>query len=85
MAAGTEMERFGSIPAETMRKLMQGADNQLPTVSSSDNGKALLVKSGKWAKSKLPDALPSVTTADNGKVLMVVNGEWAVADLPTGN
>ena len=84
MAADTPMARLDSIPAETMEKMIEGADNQLPKVTSTDNGKALLVKSGKWAKGDLPEELPAVTAEDNGKVLMVVEGEWAVASLPTG-
>lgn len=31
-----------------------GATNELPKVSSSDNGKVLTVVSGKWAKAALP-------------------------------
>lgn len=31
-----------------------GATNELPKVTSSDNGKVLTVVSGKWAKAALP-------------------------------
>lgn len=81
MAANTEMARLDSVPAETLEKMISGADNQLPKVTSTDNGKALIVKSGKWAKQDIPSQLPEVTADDNGKVLMVVDGEWAVASL----
>ena len=84
MAANTEMARLDSIPADTLEKVMKGADNQLPSVTSADNGKALIVKNGKWAKMELPVELPDVSAEDDGKVLMVGNGEWAVARLPTG-
>lgn len=80
MAANTEMARLDSVPAETLNKMIDGAENQLPKVSSSDNGKALLVKSGKWSKQPISQ-LPAVTAEDNGKVLKVVDGEWAVASL----
>lgn len=51
---------------------------ELPTVSASDNGKALMVANGVWAKSDIPTELPEVSATDNGKVLKVVDGEWAV-------
>ena len=81
MAANTPMARLDSIPAETMDKILEGADNQLPSTSSTDNGKFLGVYQGKWAKRTLPTELPEVTAEDNGKVLMVVDGEWAAVEL----
>lgn len=48
----------------------------LPAVTSSDNGKSMVVKSGAWEKD---DILPAVTTSDNGKILKVVSGKWAAA------
>lgn len=55
----------------------------LPSVSSSDNGKALLVSAGKWQKGTLPTELPAVTSADAGKVLTVnAEGQWVAAALP---
>lgn len=53
----------------------------LPFVSSSDNGKALVVSSGVWSAQTIA-TLPTVTAADNGKVLMVKNGAWSVESLP---
>ena len=55
----------------------------LPAVSSTDNGKTLLVKSGKWQKAAIPSQLPSVTADDNGDILTVVEGAWAKAT-PSG-
>lgn len=81
MAANTEMARLDSVPAETLEKMLKGADNQLPETSSSDNGKFLGVYQGKWAKRTLPTELPAVTAEDNGKVLMVVDGVWTAAEL----
>lgn len=81
MAANTEMARLDSVPAETLEKMIKGADNQLLDTSSSDNGKFLGVYQGKWAKRTLPTELPEVTAEDNGKVLMVVDGEWAAVEL----
>lgn len=51
---------------------------ELPSVSSTDNGKLLTVVSGKWAKAAAPAELPAVTADDNGKVLKVANGAWGV-------
>ena len=56
---------------------------ELPSVSSSDNGKILKVTSGAWAKGDAPTELPSVTTSDNGKILKVTSGAWAKGDAPT--
>lgn len=51
---------------------------ELPSVSSTDNGKLLTVVSGKWAKAAAPTELPTVTADDNGKVLKVADGAWGV-------
>ena len=64
-------------------KLVGASVTELPTVSASDNGKALMVKSGKWQKNDIPSQLPTVSASDNGKVLMVVEGVWAAAELPS--
>ena len=58
-------------------------DSNLPAVSASDNGKALLVAEGVWAAGALPAELPAVTAADAGKVLTVnAEGQWVAAALP---
>ena len=62
--------------------ITSGATAELPAVSGSDNGKALLVSSGKWQKGAIPAELPSVSATNNGQVLTVVEGAWAAADLP---
>lgn len=54
---------------------------ELPSVSGADNGKVLLVSSGKWQKGALAKELPAVTADDNGKVLKVVDGAWAAATI----
>lgn len=57
---------------------------ELPTVSSSDNDKVLMVSNGAWAAGTF-SGLPSVSSSDNGKVLTVVSGAWAAASLPLYN
>ena len=57
---------------------------ELPKVTSTDNGDALIVDGGKWTKKAIPSQLPEVTApTDNGKVLTVVNGAWAKASAYT--
>ena len=57
--------------------LVDAVKAELPTVSSTDNGKALVVSSGKWQKGTI---LPSVSTSNAGKVLAVDNqGKWAAS------
>lgn len=59
-------------------------DANLPAVSNTDNGKILMVSSGKWNKAAMPTELPAVTSADEGKVLTVnSSGEWVAAALPS--
>ena len=66
-------------------KLVGAAVTELPSVSGSDNGKALLVSGGKWQKGAIPSQLPAVTAADAGKVLTVdSSGNWVAAALPSG-
>jgi len=56
------------------------AGDHLPAVTSSDNGKALLVSGGKWEKGAFPSQLPAVTSTDSGKILTVnSSGEWVAA------
>lgn len=69
--------------AEEMKKITGAAVTELPEVTASDNGKALLVSGGAWGKGSLPTELPAVTSADAGKVLTVSeDGEWVAAALP---
>lgn len=82
MGATTEFARLDMVEKEKINAILDA--QTLPSTSSSDNNKVLMVSSGKWAKKALPSDLPTVTASDNGKVLMVVDGEWAVAALPTG-
>lgn len=69
------------IACDTDGKFKASTANELPTVSGSDNGKALVVKSGSWSVETIA-TLPAVTASDNGKVLMVKNGAWSVESLP---
>lgn len=58
----------------------------LPSVTTSDEGKALVVDSnGNWVAGvpDVPDELPAVTSADNNKILKVTNGAWGVGNAPT--
>ena len=56
------------------------AGDHLPAVTSSDNGKALLVSGGEWTAADIPAQLPAVTSADSGKILTVnSSGEWVAA------
>ena len=54
-----------------------GLGIELPSVSATDNGKALIVSGGKWTASTIPAQIPAFTADDNGKVLMVVDGALA--------
>lgn len=74
MGATTEIARLDLVEKDKINAILDA--QTLPNTSSSDNGKVLKVKSGKWAKVAL-DELPPVTADDNGKVLMVVDGAWA--------
>lgn len=51
----------------------------LPSVTSADNGKALLVINGAWGKGVIA-VLPAVTSADDGKILKVEKGAWTLGD-----
>ena len=78
MSTTSHYQVYGTLPTLTEEEKENIlTSKELPSVSNSDNGKALMVKSGKWAKSDIPSQLPAVTAEDNGKVLKVVDGVWA--------
>lgn len=79
--ANTEFARLDSVEKDKIEAILDAPN--LPSVSSTDNGKILKVANGKWAKGNETVELPAVTADDNGKVLIVVEGVWAVADIPT--
>lgn len=58
-------------------------ENELPAVTTSDNGDVLTVVSGAWAKAAPSGGLPAVSASDNGDVLTVVEGAWQKA-APSG-
>lgn len=78
--ANTEFTRLDSVEKDKIEAILEAPN--LPSVSSTDNGKILKVANGKWAKGNETVELPAVSADDNGKVLMVVEGAWAVAELP---
>lgn len=75
-----------AIAVEALAEKLVGVDvTELPAVSASDNGKALMVSGGKWGAGAIPSQLPAVTAADAGKVLTVnAEGQWVAAALPEG-
>ena len=78
--ANTEFTRLDSVEKDKIEAILEAPN--LPSVSSTDNGKILKVANGKLAKGNETVDLPEVSADDNGKVLMVVEGAWAVAELP---
>ena len=76
-ANGTYERKKISFDSDAIESL---ESNALPKVTSNDNGKALIVSSGKWQKKNIPSQLPSVTGSDEGKVLAVnSSGAWVAA------
>lgn len=79
-------EDFNFVPAKEEH---EPPAPELPTVSSTDNGKILMVVNGQWAAADLPSELPTVESTDAGKVLTVVtSGDdtfWAAAEIPSDN
>lgn len=53
--------------------------NELPQITTSNNGDILTVVEGEWVSAKPTTELPSVTSSNNGNVLTVVEGTWAAA------
>ena len=68
---------YGTLPTMTEQEKQDILSaKELPAVSGSDNGKALIVDNGEWAKKTIPSQLPSVSSTDNDKVLLVSSGKW---------
>lgn len=83
MSTTSHYEVYGTLPTMTEQEKEDIlTSKELPSVSSSDNGKALIVDGGKWKKKAIPSQLPEVSGSDNGSVLTVVEGEWAKASVP---
>lgn len=81
IAGGIAVGDYVTIPdvSNAIAQRAASAGIELPSVTSSDNGKVLSVVSGKWNKADAPKELPTVTASDNGDVLTVVEGAWAKA------
>ena len=76
MSAATEMSRLDSLPTEKLNSLlsMEG----VPKVTSSSNGKVLMVDGGKWKAVDLPAELPDPPeTAGTYTLQLVVSEESA--------
>ena len=56
---------------------------QLPSVSGTDNGKALMVSGGKWQKSSLPDAGADTKGLVKQAANVAESSATSVADLKT--
>ena len=76
--------QFPTLPEETMQAILDLLENPaLPAVTTTDNGKILMVVSGKWKEANAPTELPAVTGSDNGKLLGVSGGKWDKVSAPT--
>ena len=83
MSTTSHYEVYGTLPTLTEQEKNDIlTSKELPSVSGLDNGKALIVESGKWKKKDIPSQLPAVSGTDNGDVLTVVEGAWAKAAVP---
>ena len=83
IAGGVAVSEY-SLTADVILALAkQAIPAGLPTVSSEDAGKALMVgDDGTWGADWIPAELPAVTGVDNGKVLTASDGTWVAADVP---
>lgn len=73
MSAATEMSRLDSLPTEKLNSLlsMEG----VPKVTSSSNGKVLMVDDGKWKAVDLPAELPDTPETAGTYTLQLVVSE----------
>lgn len=55
MGANTVVKDLGFLPESEWNAIVAGAEKvELPKVTSTDNGKVLMVVDGKWAVAELP-------------------------------
>ena len=74
---------YGRVDEALDKVASRDSSLNLPSVSGTDNGKALIVSGGAWTAAAIPSQLPAVTSSDAGKVLMVnSSGQW-VAGTPS--
>ena len=74
-ADGTYEAKPASVDVEALETgISAAAAKGLPAVTSSNNGKLLQVKSGKW---EMINGIPEVTSSDNSKFAIVSSGKWA--------
>ena len=84
IAGGVAVSQYTLTTDVILALAKQAVPAGLPTVTSEDAGKALMVgEDGTWGADWVPAELPTVTASDNGDVLTVVSGEWTNAALPT--
>ncbi len=76
--ANTKPETYEMAVCEALERIGDNvsADQLLPKVTTTQNGKILKVTSGKWATGNAPTGLPAVSASDNGKTMVVANGSW---------